>query len=45
MNMRKRMQNAKEELEMEKNPNYDQDDEYYDEHNNRVEDTNDYYYS
>ena len=45
MKLRKRIKSTKEEPEMEKNPNYDQEDEYYDEHHNRVEDTNDYYYS
>ena len=28
---------------MEKNVYYGRDDEYYDEHNNKVEDRNDYY--
>ena len=35
--------NAKEEPKIEKNENYGIDDEYYDEHDNRVEDKNDYY--
>ena len=30
---------------MEKNEVYGEDDEYYDEHDNRVEDSNDYYES
>ena len=34
-------QNTKEEPEMEKNANYGVDDEYYDEHDSRVQDTND----
>ena len=29
--------------EIENNPTYGEDDEYYDEHNNRIEDANDYY--
>ena len=34
-----------EEPEMEKNEVYGEEDEYYDEHDNRVEDSNDYYES
>ena len=32
-----------EELVIENNPDYNEDDEYYNEHDNRVVDTNDYY--
>ena len=41
--LKKKKPTAKEEPEMEKNENYGIDDEYYDEHNNRVQDKNDYY--
>ena len=42
--MKMRRQTTQEEPKMEKNVYYGRDDEYYDEHNNRVEDRNDYYY-
>ena len=41
--MKKKKPNAKEEPKIEKNENYGIDDEYYDEHDNRVEDKNDFY--
>ena len=40
-----RRRQTKEEPEMEKNEVYGEDDEYYDDHDTRVEDKNDYYYS
>ena len=36
-------QKTKEEPKMEENLDYGMDDEYYDEHDNRVEDRNEYY--
>ena len=35
---------TKEEPKMEMNPDYGDDEDYYDEHENRVEDSNEYYY-
>ena len=43
VHMKMRRQTTQEEPKMEKNVYYGRDDEYYDEHNNRLEDTNDYY--
>ena len=42
-NHRKKKATTQETPEMEKNVNYGVDDDYYNEHDDRVQDTNDYY--